>query len=105
MLRFVLRDGTAGERCYVLPADFTSRSRASREIGHWMFALRATKRRYQERPSVAGPRAWFRRQWRDFANRVVSSSTSVRDTVRIELPSALRETPGIVHFEPTPAKA
>jgi SAM-dependent methyltransferase len=50
-------------------------------------------------------KAWLRRPWRGFANRVVTSSTTVRDTVRIELPSALRETPGIVHFEPTPAKA
>jgi SAM-dependent methyltransferase len=53
---------------------------------------------------VASPRAWLRRPWRGFANRVVGSSTTVRDTVRIELPSALRETPGIVHFDPTPTK-
>jgi SAM-dependent methyltransferase len=51
-----------------------------------------------------GFKSWFRRPWRGFANRVVTSSTTVRDTVRIELPSALRETPGVIHFDPTPAK-
>ena len=50
-------------------------------------------------------RTWLRKPWLRFANQVVQSSTNVQETVRSELPSALRATPGLSRFEPVVAKA
>ena len=50
-------------------------------------------------------RTRLRKPWLRFANHVVQSSTNVQETVRAELPSALRATPGLSRFEPAVAKA